>query len=174
MTAYATATRVETLVGDVITDRKFTATTIPSVTEVNQFLTATGAEIDAALDFAGYTTPVSITTDAIAYEFVTQLNAIGGAMYVLAQMPAQSYTEPGEESPSQGRRQFLQQQWQRGIKRIEDKRLKASGLSDNRNLVKSGSSKDSDGVLKYPTFKRDLFDFPGSHTRQGADRTDTY
>ena len=159
--AYATAANVEALVGDLVTARSFGASTIPTSTQLTSFLSITAATINVALQAAGYTTPVVAADDPFVHEWLVNLNACGAAVYVLSTMPTTSYSEPGEESPSQGRRQFFENVWRTGLKRIEQRKLSASGLVSDRNYVISGSAQDSSGTTKVAIFSREVFDFPG-------------
>jgi hypothetical protein len=162
VTAYAAQLDVEALIGDLVRNRRFTPVTIPSTTQVTSFLSITAATINVALSAAGYTSPIAVSDDPDAHEWVKNLNACGAATYVMGMMPATAWTEPFADGLAEGRRGFLEKIWSTGLKRIEQQAIAASGLTGKRNSIRSGAAQDSDGNTTLAIFSRSMMDYPGS------------
>jgi len=163
---YGTVLRVEGLVGDIAQGLVFSLTSNPTLAQVQQFLNDTAAELNSSLTFAEYTVPVVVGTDKAAFNLLAYGNSCGAAFLVLDSLPAEAYTEPGEESPAQGRKQSLEKIFRRLLKTITDERLPASRVTDGSFLapLTIGSEKDSDGNTKKPFFTRSLTDYPSSRS----------
>lgn len=162
--SYGTVAKVEAMVGDLVASRTFAVSTTPTLAQVESFIDERASELNVALAYSGYTVPVDSDNDPTTHEWLAYINSVGASLSVLSALPAMSWAEPGEEIPSQGRRQYYENIWRSAIKRIESQRLSASGSGHRSNELKAGSAQDSSGNTKNPIFTRSLTDFPGSRT----------
>lgn len=161
---YGTVVRVETLVGDLVPSRDFTTSTIPTEAQVEQALDDVAAEINVELEWAGYTVPVASSTNATAHAYLVAANSAGAAARVMTMVPGLGFSEFGDtESPATTRRQSLQQQLDRCIKRIREHRLVAAGVG-RLDDFRVGGEKDQDGNTKLPIFRRGLHRRPNEIT----------
>lgn len=163
---YGTVEKVEGLVSDIATGMAFSATSKPTIGEVEQFLDNTASELNVALTFAEYSIPVLLIDDKAAFNYLSYANSCGAAFLVLDALPAEAYTEPGQETPAQGRKQSLEKIFRRALKLVQDRKLPATKTSDGSLLsdLFIGSSEDSEGNTKKPIFTRGFADFPSSRS----------
>jgi len=162
--SYGSVARIEGLIGDLVASRTFSATTIPTTTEVEAFIDDIAAQINVALEQAGYTVPVATATNAAAHAYLVSVNSMGAAALILATQPAEAYVEPGDESPAQGRRQYYQSRLREAIKLIGEQKLPAARDTGLAARIFAGSQEDADGNTKKPIFTRAMSDYPGSRT----------
>ncbi len=163
---YGTIAKVEGLVSDIATGMAFSNTSKPTLTEVEQFLDNTASELNVALTFAEYSIPVLLANDKAAFNYLAYANSCGAAFLVLDSLPAEAWTEPGQETPAQGRKQSLEKIFRRAVKLVQDVRLPATKTSDGSLLsdLFIGSSEDDEGATKKPIFTRGAFDNPSSRS----------
>ena len=163
---YGTVARVERLVGDLVQGRSFSLNSIPTLAQVEGFLDDTASELNSALTFAEYTVPVVVGTDTAAFNYLAHGNSCGAAFLVLDALPAEAYTEPGEESPSQGRKQSYERIFWNLIKVIKAEQIPAEKTSGGTILApfKVGSAMDANGNTTKPIFTRSLTDNPSSRS----------
>lgn len=87
-------------VGDVETFnaiRTFTGSSRPSITDVNGFLSETGAVLDGILAARGYALPVPVTATA-ALELLAHYNGIGAWFYSESAAPDSDMRETAEKA----------------------------------------------------------------------------
>ena len=163
---YGTVAKVESLVGDLGQGRVFSLNSQPTLGQVELFLDDAAAELNSALTYSGYTVPVVVGTDKSAFNYLLLGNSCYAAVLVLDALPAESYAEPGEEVPAQGRKQSLEKIYRRLLKTMTDEKLPADRVSGGTILgdIKFGSQKDSDGNTKNPIFIRGMTDYPSSRS----------
>lgn len=159
---YAAVTDIERLIGDIVDSRTFTASTTPTVTEVELELDNAAAELNAALDAVGYTVPVDEDDYPTAYAYIKAANAYGAAAVILSTVPAEGF-EPSEEveSPATSRAQTYANKFKSAIKRIESEKLRAGRRVRRLERVFTGSQQDDNGNEKKPIFTRGMDDYPG-------------
>ncbi len=160
--AYCAQADIERLIGDIVESRTFTAVTVPTVTQVTAEITNIAAEIDAALDAAGYTAPVSLADYPNAYNYLKAANAYGAAAVLLATIPAQAY-EPDDEidAGSIDRGKMYSQKFKAALKKIEDHKIRAGMARRRLANIYSGGQADAQGNVKEPLFTRGMDDYPG-------------
>ncbi len=163
---YGTILQVESLVGDLVQGRVFGLTSTPTLTQTEKFLDNTAAELNSALTFHEFTVPVVVGDDKAAFNYLAYGNSCMAAVLVLDALPAEAYTEPGEETPAQGRKQSLEKIFRRLLKTIDDEKLPASRTSGGSFLADLfvGSSENADGDTKLPIFTREVTDNPSSRS----------
>lgn len=168
---YAAVADVERLIGDIVTNRTFAADTVPTITQAEAELDNVAAEINAALDVAGYTVKISSTDYPYAYAAAKAANAYGAAARLLSTIPSQSY-DPSEEIVDTGetRPQQYEKLLNRFIKRIEAYKIRAGMREHRLHRVFAGSQEDDDGNEKAPFFTRGMDTYPG---RQALTNEDT-
>ena len=163
---YGTIAKVESLVGDLVQGRVFSLNSQPTLVQVELFLDYAASDLNSGLTYSGYTVPVVVGTDKAAFNYLVLGNSCYAAVLVLDALPAEAYTEPGEESPAQGRKQSLEKIYRRLLKTILDEKLPADRVSGGTILgdIKFGSQTDSDGNTKKPIFIRGMTDYPSSRS----------
>jgi hypothetical protein len=167
MPSYGTEARVEALVGDVVTGRNFTGSTIPTSTQVLAWIDDVEAEANSMLEEQGYAVPVTAAASPQGHAWLVSAVSHGAAAIVLSSMPAESYSLPGEDSPSANRRQFLEATYKRLLKAITEQRFPAARITGLAERMIAGSRVNRDtGRTKLPIFTRALTDNPGSITRE--------
>ena len=128
---YGTNDGIERLIGDIVAGRKFSTSTVPTVTQVEAELANVAAEIDNALDVMGYVVPVVSATDPHAYAFLKAANEYGAAGRLLATIPTEAY-DPAEqmEDIGQTRAQMYERHLKNALKLIWERKLSASMVHD--------------------------------------------
>lgn len=159
---YAEREDVERLIGDIVPSRTFTESTTPSLAQAEAELDNVAAEINAELDAAGYTVPISETGYPVAYKAAGAANAYGAAARLLSTSPAEAFdadeqiVETGENRPQQ-----YEKLLNRFLKRIREYRLRAGYRKGRLSRAFAGASEDADGYNKQPMFTRDMDRYPG-------------
>jgi hypothetical protein len=170
---YASVADIERLIGDIVENRKFATDTVPTKSQVETELDNAAAELNNALDAAGYTVPVDSVSYPVARAFMVAANAYGAAAVLLATVPANSYN-PDEEVEGTGetRATVYSNKLKSAIKKISEHKLRA-GMRENRlaNLY-AGSALDADGNEKKPIFTRGMDEYPGNTTNVSSDEED--
>jgi len=164
---YGTVARVQELVGDVVSSRIFTTSTVPTLAQAEDFLDRVADELNGYLKTNGYTVPVVEGTDPEAFGILSFSNSAGAASFILTALPAEGTIGfgPGGSTDDQtvnSRKQFLWSQVNRAIRMIEDLKMPATRTTRKFSLMRSGSYKDDDLNEKLPVFRRDIMDYPGS------------
>ena len=157
MPFYGTAAGVHDWISDILPETEFTASTSPSLAQVERALTLCSKEVDVELDAQGYKIPVTIGDSPAAFEYIGEAVNAGGAAKVLAMLPASLYSFPDEESAGGDRRQMLDSQFYFLIRRIRTDELKALHDLDRMGFFQIGVD-----PMVNPRFRRGQFDYPGS------------
>lgn len=161
---YGNVARVEAMVGDVpagSTIRTFTTDTTPTKEQVERWLDAYAAELNAKLTLHGYPQPVVELTYPVAFQILRDANAAAAAARVLNSMPGEAQMGTSDaEFP--GRASNLFRQFTTVVKMIEAHELPAGRVSGKHFRTYSGSQENSDGETKKPIFTRGIFDRPGT------------
>jgi hypothetical protein len=166
---YGTVSRVQELVGDVVSGRVFSTATVPTLAQVEDFLDRVADELNGYLKTNGYTVPVVEGTDPEAFGILRFANSAGASSFVLAALPAEASGGfgPGASTDDQtvnSRKQFLWSQVNRSIKMIETFKIPAARTTRKFARMRSGSYKDDNLNEKLPVFRRDIMDYPGSRS----------
>lgn len=157
---YGSVLAIERMVGDIVLDRDFTTTSVPTTAQVEQILDDVAADMNRSLLASNYAAPIS-TGDSINRSWAVSINNYGAAALVLATIPQHAMT-PGQEALGAARIQMYQALYDRGITSIEDNKLDAGRNRRSRlGAIYSGSQEDTDGNTKKPSFTRTMTDFPG-------------
>lgn len=166
---YAEKEDVERLIGDIVEDRTFSDTTVPSTTQVEKELDNAAADLNRELDQVGYTVPVDESDYPTAYQFLKAANAYGAAAVLLSTVPSEGF-EPTEdvETPSTTRAQTYANKFKSALKAIRENRLRAGRRVGRLSRVFAGSQEDDEGNEKKPIFTRGMDTYPGSPTSKSA------
>lgn len=129
---YGTKEGIERLIGDIVSGRKFSTSTVPTIVQVEAELTNVAAEIDNALDSMGYTIPVDQVSYSHAYNFLKAANEYGAAARLLATIPTEAY-DPDEQMQDIGqtRAQMYERHLKNALKLIWELKIRA-GRQYNR------------------------------------------
>lgn len=159
---YAEHEDVERLIGDIVEDREFSETTVPTLAQVEAELDNAAADLNRELDQVGYTVPVDEDDYPTAYAFLKAANAYGAAAVLLSTVPSEGY-EPTEEveTPGTTRAQTYANKFKSALKAIKENRLRAGRRVGRLSRTFAGSQEDEDGNTKEPIFKRGMDDYPG-------------
>lgn len=162
---YGTVADIQRLIGDIVPDRTFSGSTTPTTTQVEAELDNVAAEINAALDVAGYTVPISSGDYPTAYAAAKAANNYGAAARLLSTMPQETY-DPDEQVVDTGesRPQQYEKLLNRFIKRIGEYKIRAGYRKGRLSRMYAGASEDEDGFEKKPLFTRDMDVYPGSRS----------
>ncbi len=160
--AYCVQADIERLIGDLVENRTFGAATVPTATQVTAEIDNAAAEIDAALDVAGYVAPVVLANFPNAYNYLKAANAYGAAAVLLATVPGQAYQPDDEvDAGSEDRGKMYNQKFKAALKKIEEHKIRAGMRVGRLANVFTGAQEDSEGNTKDPLFKRGMDDYPG-------------
>lgn len=127
---YGTVVQVQRLVGDLAPGRVFTATSQPSLADVESILDDIATEVHAELSLGGYPVETKATLDSSyprAAGWLANINSLGAAMRL-------SDTEPGEATPNfeiasvQTRLGRIAAQYKAGLDKIKGSTLEGLGL----------------------------------------------
>lgn len=160
---YAEHEDVERLIGDIVEDRTFNATTVPTLDQVEAELDNAAMDLNRELDQVGYTVPVSETDYATAYGYLKAANAYGAAAVLLSTIPANVYN-PDEEVEQTGETRVITygNKFKSALKAIRENRLRAGRRVNRLANVFAGSQEDDDGNTKLPIFTRGEDSYPGT------------
>ena len=161
--SYGNTTGVERLVGDIVQNRAFSTTTIPTLLQVELFIDDIGADLNVSLSANGYVVPTSTANDPIVSRWLEGINNYGAAALVLGSLPMTAIA-PGQEDAGVNRMEMYQAFFNRAITRIDDKKVRSSRSRGRLAAVMSGSQSDTDGERKLPIFTRGADSFPGTRT----------
>jgi hypothetical protein len=160
---YGDVQGVEDRIGDIVTSRVFTDSTIPSYDVVERWVETVSSEVNVELIENGYQVPISAVDDPQAYEAIREAVHSGAAARVLASNPAEVYSFPDENSQGGNRRTMLDRELWHMILRIRDHRLPATRSGSFTVRTYSGAYENREtGETKYPLFTRGKFDYPSS------------
>jgi hypothetical protein len=162
--SYANIADVQARVGDIVSSRIFTSSTVPTAEEVENILDGVSAEFDAELAGAGYAVPLDEITDTTAHAWARRAQAAFASAYVLNLFPGAAL-DPNDDSPISNRRSGLFAEGKRFLEAVQKQRLAATRTTSRLGRMKVGSATDSNGLTKKPTFTRGMFDYPGSVSR---------
>ena len=162
---YGTVAGVERLIGDIVADRTFAEGTVPSLEQCEASLDAIADVINAQLDYKGYTVPVVVATYPHAHGLLEEANNNGAAARLLGTIPTQSYL-PDEQSEEGGdtRAQMYERYLNQVLKAIDNGKFRAGMRKGIMDDFRVGASKDEDGTLKEPLFRRRMDEYPGSRS----------
>ena len=170
---YAAKEDIERLIGDIVESRTFGAATVPTEAQVEEELDNAAAELNVALDNAGYTVPVSEADFPIAYAFLKASNASCAAAVLLATIPGDTYNPDEEvEQPATTRSDMYSIKCKAAIKRITDQKLRAGRRVGRLEYFYSGSQQTDGGKEKLPIFTRGEDDYPGRRSLTGESVTE--
>lgn len=159
---YAEHEDVERLIGDIVEDRTFTETTVPSVAQVEAELDNVAADLNRELDQVGYTVPVNETDYPTAYAYLKAANAYGAAAVLLSTVPANTYNPDEEvEQPGETRAGTYGNKLKSALKAIKENRLRAGRRVGRLANLAAGSAVDDEGNTKEPIFTRREDSYPG-------------
>lgn len=162
---YAEHEDVERLIGDIVLNRTFDATTVPSLDQVEAELDNAAADINRELDQVGYTVPVSETDYPTSYQFLKAANAYGAAAVLLSTVPAEGYNPEDEvEGVAEDRSKTYSIKFNHALKAIRENRLRAGRRVGRLGRMFAGSAENEDGDTKLPIFERGQGDYPGRRT----------
>ncbi|MFA5429845.1 MAG: hypothetical protein WC329_01645 [Candidatus Omnitrophota bacterium] len=170
---YAEHEDIEKLIGDIVPEREFNVDTVPTLAQVESELDDAAAELNNALDVAGYTVPVSSTDYPTAFAFLKAANAHGAAAVILASVPANGYN-PDEEVEQIGetRATVYSIKFKSALKTIREHRIRAGMREDRLANIYAGSAQDADGNEKKPIFTRGMGQYPGNTTNVNSSDED--
>ena len=163
---YGTVALVHDKIGWIVPGRAaFSASTVPSDSEVEAVLDAIANEIHAALLENGYPADLktTVTTNAPrAVGWLERLNVAGACADIL-----QSFGIANDPESGYNPGKYWASIYENGKKLIQGAFLDRMGLT--RSYAKSGmlvstSYQDEDGNSKEPFFKRRMWEVPGSTT----------
>jgi len=162
---YGTVAGVERMIGDIVTDRTFAVDTVPTLAECEAALDAIADVINARLDYKGYTVPVDATSYPHARGLLEGANDNGAAARLLGTIPTQSYL-PDEQMEEGGttRAQMYERYLNQVLKAIDEGKLRAGMRKRVMADLRVGASRDEDGDLKEPLFRRRMDEYPGSRS----------
>ena len=162
-TTYGTVAGVERMIGDIVADRTFAVGTVPTLIECEAALDAIANVINARLDYKGYTVPVVEATYPYAYGLLAEANNNGAAARLLGTIPTQAY-DPDEQMEDTGatRPQMYERYLNQVLKMIMKGEIRAGMRKRMMADLRVGASKDEDGDLKEPLFRRRMDEYPGS------------
>lgn len=151
---YGTKEGIERLIGDIVSGRKFSTSTTPSIAQVEQELTNVAAEIDNALSVMDYVVPVDEAIDPYAYAFLKAANEYGAAARLLATIPTEAY-DPSEQMEDIGnlRAQMYERHLKNALKLIWEAKLSATRSRTAFDNIRS-SAPDA-------LYKRGMLDISG-------------
>lgn len=160
--SYGTVAKVEARVGDLVLGRAFSASTVPTTTQVEGLIDDVASRINMELRAQGYTVPVANTlTDVEAYAYLSYANSAGAAALVLNTLPG-AVLDPDSPDENGNRRQALWGELMAALAYIKKGDLPASHtVSSEVTKAWSGSSVDSQGVKRDPVFTRERDSWPG-------------
>ena len=161
--SYGTVAGIERLIGDIVSSRTFSASTVPTTTQVEAEIDNVAAEINSTLESYDYTAPVA-STDTFAYAYLTAANNYGAAARLLGTIPSVAWLPDGEGEVGNTRAQMYEKYLKDALKRIEEHKLKASMATRRLARMIAGAAEDDDGNTKYPLFRRRMHEYPGSRT----------
>ncbi len=156
--SYGNTTGIERLIGDLWVSRAITTTTVPTLEQIETAIDDIGSELNVVLAGAGYVVPMSTSADPIPSRWLESINNQGAAAILLGTIPMTAIAPESEDAGS-NRMQMYIGFYNRGLKRIEEEKIRASRTSGRiSGLVKAGSATDSNGDIKKPIFFRGLDD----------------
>ena len=159
---YAEHEDVERLIGDIVANRTFDETTVPSLDQVEAELDNAAADLNRELAQVGYTVPVVETDYPTAYAFLKAANAFGAAAVLLSTVPSEGYDPTEEvESPATDRATTYGNKFKSALKAIRENRLRAGRRTRRLGNLAAGSAEDEEGNEKLPIFKRGMDAYPG-------------
>ena len=131
---YGAVAGIQRLIGDIVESRTFTTGTVPTLAQVETELDNAAAELNNALDQAGFTVPVNATDYPTARAFLKAANEYGAAAVLLSTVPSEGY-QPDEEvedpGDNQGGNLFEQVQ----VRAEGDSRIPDTGRNAGRPVV---------------------------------------
>jgi len=167
---YAEHEDVERLIGDIVLNRTFDATTTPTLDQVEAELDNAAADLNRELDQVGYTVPVVKADYPTAHKFLKAANAYGAAAVLLSTVPSEGYDPTEEvESPTVDRATTYGNKFKSALKAIRENRLRAGRRKARLGDMFAGSQETEDGEEKLPIFKRGMDDYPGRRSLVNED-----
>ncbi len=163
---YGSVAGVESKIGDMVSNRTFTDTTVPSFQEIQELVDGVAQELNMELLQQGYQVPVRGADDPVAYQHLVYVNNCGAAARALSTLPAESF-EFAQDGVGGDRRTMWDRELWHAIQRIRKQEFKATTTTSPSDNFIAGSRTDRDtGEVKNPLFKRDMTDFPGTRVLQ--------
>jgi len=170
---YAEHEDVERLIGDIVLNRTFDETTVPTLVQVESELDNAAADLNRELDQVGYTVPVVLADYPTTFAFLKAANAYGAAAVLLSTVPSEGYNPIEEvEAPGTTRAEVYSNKFKSALKAIREQRLRAARRKGRLADVVAGSQADADGNEKNPIFTRGMDDYPGRRSLVGGEGGD--
>jgi len=169
--SYGTVSGVQQRVGWVVPARTFSASTIPTTTEVENILDQIASEIHAKLTEAGYPvdTKAVVTVSAPrAVKWLERLNEAGACAEIVMSFAVAGDPESAANTPAS----FYKSQYKEGKEMIVGRFLNDLGLTRTNALsshLVSTSYEDSEGVVKLPFFTKRMWEVPGETVEEEED-----
>lgn len=167
---YGDVAGVQRLIGDIVPNRTFSGSTVPTTTQVEAELDNVAAELNALLDMKGYTAPVVEADYPFAYGTLKAANIYGASGRLLGTLPSEAY-DPDDQIVEGGtpRPQMYERYLNAVKKQILNYQLRAAMSRGRFRHLKAGGAQDADGNEKYPIFKRGDLDYPGTVVLDAGD-----
>ena len=171
---YGDVAGIQRLIGDIVESRTFGTGTVPTLAQVEAELDNAAAELNNALDQAGFTVPVNATDYPTARAFLKAANEYGAAAVLLSTVPSEGY-DPNEEveNAPTTRAEAYGNKFKSALKAIREYRIRAGMRVGRLSRVFAGSQEDEDGNEKKPIFTRGMDAYPGSPTSVTTEEEDT-
>ena len=160
---YGTVAGVQRLIGDIVASRTFSTETVPTLAQCEAELDAVAAELNALLDYRGYSAPVLVADYPFAFNALKAANIYGASARLLATVPGEGF-DPDEQVVDQGatRAQMYERYLNQMKKQINEYKLRATMRKGRFNNMIAGGATDEDGNTRCPIFKRGDLDHPGT------------
>lgn len=162
--SYGNTTGVERLIGDIVVNRAFSTTSVPTLGQVELIIDDVASEMNISLSANGYSVPVSTASDPITHRWLESINNYGAAAITLGTLPMTAIA-PGQEGAGANRMEMYMALYNRAINRIEEKKVRSSRSRERvSGIIYTGSQETTDGERKLPIFKRGADKTPGTRS----------
>lgn len=167
---FCAASDLSPLVGDIVSNRTFTAVTSPSITDAEAACDNVAAIIHAKLAEEGYplfTNAVMLATYPYAQPFLKALNVYGACSFLLQSVPGMAI-DPSDSSAPNARANQMKKRFDDGIASLKGQVLDNLGLQRLvRRTQRITAVQNFDPVTGFhnePFFRRGMTDIPGSRS----------
>jgi hypothetical protein len=169
---HCNAADVSTFIGDIVTNRVFSGSSSPSLTDVELACDMTAALINAYLAEEGYplyTDAVLLSTYPRVRQYLRSVNISGACHQILQAVPGMAIDPSDSNAPNARANQF-KARFDAGLKAInhESQMLDVMGLQRQvrrtEHITVIQRTDPVTGYIKDPFFKRGMTDIPGSRS----------
>ena len=167
---FCAASDLSPLVGDIVSNRTFTAVTSPSITDAEAACDNVAAIIHAKLAEEGYplfTNAVMLATYPYAQPFLKALNVYGACSFLLQSIPGMA-VDPSDASAPNARANQMKKRFDDGLASLKGQVLDNLGLQRLvRRTQRITAVQNFDPVTGFhnePFFRRGMTDIPGSRS----------